>query len=126
LKIFKRKKSHFESPQRIQRERKEFLFGEANGAHEIIWAIDRDAAVWKFLMKITSLWDYVPEGYKKTDSEGFWIGHYDTHTDMFIHEYTLDACIPVFVREKMEWKLIEKMSPNTVGTDISGSDSSVT
>jgi len=109
------KKRHFESTQPVRREMKEFLFGEPNGAHEIISANDQNAAVWKFLMKITSLWDYVPERFRKTDPNGHWIGHYDSHSDMFISEYTPEACIPLFVREEAEWKLTGNVSPYSAG-----------
>lgn len=115
LNIFKREEHHPESAPPAQTQAKDFMFGEPNGAHETVRAKDRDAAVWRFLMKVSSLWDYVPERYRKTDLEGHWIGHYDSHTDMFIPEYTADACIPVYVKEKEEWKLAEKISPYTVG-----------
>ena len=113
MRISKKKTHDIESPRSAQTGAKEFLFGEPGGVHEIVHALDWKTAVWKFMMKAASLWDYVPERYRKTDSEGHWIGRYDSHTDMFIPEYTADACIPVFVKEELEWKLAERISPHT-------------
>jgi hypothetical protein len=126
LDISEKKKCHLESTKPVRTEMRKFLFGEPNGAHEIICASDRNAAIWRFLMKITSLWDYVPERYRKTDPEGHWVGHYDGHSDMFLPEYSPDACIPVFVRVETEWKPTESISPYNVGTDKCGSDSIAT
>jgi hypothetical protein len=91
--------------------------GEIKSTHETIRATDLKAAIWKFMMKATSLWDYVPERYRKTDAKGHWIGRYDSHAEMFIPEYTPDACVSVFVKEGPEWKLVDKIFPYKAGCD---------
>ena len=111
--LFKNESHHFGFGWPAQIETKEFQFGESNGAHETIRAKDLNAAVWKFMIKVTSLWDYVPESCRKTDSEEHWVGHYDSHTDMFVPDYAPDACIRVFVKDELEWKPIGMISPYT-------------
>ena len=91
----------------------DFLFGDPNGRHVVISAKDRNTAVWRFYTEGNSLKDFVPEKYLMTDTEGHWIGAYDSHAEMFIHQYSSNACVPVFVKDGDEWRQIEGIQFDT-------------
>ena len=94
---------------------KEYLFGEPRGKHKIIVTLDQDAAIWRFLTEGASLRDYVPEKYVRCDPEGRWMGYYDSHMEMFIREYSPDACVPVYEKEDDTWKLVGNVPFKTGG-----------
>jgi hypothetical protein len=86
----------------------EFLFGEPDNLHEIIFANDRETAIRYFHAKVQSPELYVPDAFIKTDNEGHWVGYYHDHLG-FIPEYTPEAGIPLYIKDGSDWKFIENI-----------------
>ncbi len=80
----------------------EFLFGDPDGRHMVLSAIDRSQAVWRFCQEASSMKDFVPEKYLMGG-----LGFYDAHAEIFVSQYAPDACVPVFIKDCGVWKPIE-------------------
>ena len=91
----------------------EFLFGDIEGRHETIYANDREAAIRFFRARAPQPSLYVPDRFIRTDPDGQWVGQFDPHMEMFVAEYTQDACIPVSMRVSGEWKSIGSIPPTS-------------
>lgn len=83
----------------------EFLFGELDNRHEIVFANDLETAIRYFYSKILSPELYVPDKYIKTDKSGAWVGTYQDHLG-FIPEYIPEACIPLSMRAGANWRQV--------------------
>ena len=86
----------------------EFLFGDPNDRHEIIFANDKETAIHYFHAKTAAPELYVPDKYIKTDDQGVCIGIYHDHLG-FLPEYTSEACIPFCIREQSGWHPLESI-----------------
>jgi hypothetical protein len=92
----------------------EFLFGDLEGRHLRLFANDRETAIRFFHARVTDPSLYVPDSFIRTDDQGQWIGQYDVHMEMFVAEYTPDACVPVSMRVGDAWRAIGSIASSSL------------
>ena len=95
----------------------EFLFGELESRHEIIFANDRETAVKFFHARVPDPLLYIPDRFIRTDSQGQLAGFYDPYLETFVPEYTADAGIPLSMRVGTDWKSIGNI-PLSAAQDV--------